>query len=78
MIPIQGPSKGDPAETAAESGVKILKALKPKIVFPVLQYSKQKDRVYHLKQKMNELQLFPKIIFEKPGTEHTLSEYQPT
>lgn len=77
MIPIQGPSKGDSAETSAESGVKILKALKPTIVFPVLQYSKQKDRVHYLIEKMDELQISTKIIFDKPGLEHTLSEYHP-
>ena len=75
MIPIQGPSKGDPPEKAVESGVKILQALKPGIVFPVVQYSKQKNRVELLIKKMNAMYSQTKIIFDKPGTEHIISEY---
>jgi len=74
MIPIQGASKGDPADRAAASGVKILEALKPAIVFPVVQFSKQEDRIDALREKMKPLPLQTKVIFERPGTIHTITE----
>jgi len=77
LIPIMGVSKGSPPKEAAASGVKILQALKPAIVFPVVQHSTQKERVEALIEAMEPLSLKIKIIFDKPGTEHIFSEYSP-
>ena len=77
LIPIMGASKGSSPEKSAESGVKILQALKPAIVFPIVHYSKQKNRVDALIEKMKSLSLKTKIIFDNPGTDHIFSEYSP-
>jgi len=77
LIPIMGVSKGSPPKESAASGVKILQALKPSIVFPIVHHAKQKDRVDALIEQMKPLSLKTKIIFDKPGTDHIFSEYSP-
>lgn len=73
MIPIQGKRHVDSLpEEAAENGVKIIKALKVKIVFPVIQYTKERNRVELLKHKFTEMKVSARIIFDRPGIVHTL------
>ncbi len=76
MIPIQGKKKGDTSlEEAVESGVKIIQSLKPSLLFPVIQYTKQTNRIEHLKRRVAELQIQTRIIFDEPGKEHIFKEY---
>lgn len=73
MIPIQGKRKGGPLDEAVESGAKIIGDLKPSFTFPVIQYTKQMNRVELLKKRLAELKLRARIIFDRPGKEHIIS-----
>jgi L-ascorbate metabolism protein UlaG (beta-lactamase superfamily) len=73
MIPIQGKSHTDSApEEAAENGARIVRALKVKTLLPVIQYSSEQNRLPPLIQKMEAMGLNTEIVFDRPGTVHTL------
>lgn len=73
MIPIQGKKHVDStAEEAAENGALIARDLKVKILFPVIQYTKEQIRLEPLSRKLKEMNLKTRLIFDRPGTVHTL------
>ena len=76
MIPIQGKKHVDSTpEEAAENGALIVRDLKLKVLFPVIQYTKEQVRLDPLKRKLKEMNVETRLIFDQPGTVHTLSEY---
>jgi L-ascorbate metabolism protein UlaG (beta-lactamase superfamily) len=76
MIPIQGRRHVDSTpEEAAANGAFIARDLKIKVLFPVIQYTKEHVRLAPLKRKLNEMGLETRLIFDRPGTIHTLEEY---
>lgn len=76
MIPIQGKMHVDSTpEEAAENGALIVRELKPKVLFPVVQYTKEQVRIGPLKRKLIELGVQTKMIFDRPGAVHTLEEF---
>ena len=76
MIPIQGKMHVDsPPEEAAENGARIVAALKPKIVFPVIQYMREQVRMAPFQRKLAELGLTTKVMFDRPGVLHRLSPF---
>ncbi len=77
MIPIQGKKHAASApEDAAENGARIVRDLKVKFLFPVIQYSKEKVRIDPLRRRLKEIGLDTRLIFDRPGTVHTLTEFQ--
>lgn len=76
MIPIQGKMHVDSTpEEAAENGALIVRALKPKVLFPVIQYTKERVRIGPLQRRLIELGAQTRMIFDRPGVVHTLEEY---
>jgi L-ascorbate metabolism protein UlaG (beta-lactamase superfamily) len=76
MIPIQGRKHVDSTpEEAAENGALIVRDLKLKVLFPVIQYTKEQVRLDPLKRKLKDMKVETRLIFDRPGTVHTLSEY---
>lgn len=76
MIPIQGRKHVDSTpEEAAENGALIVRDLKLKVLFPVIQYTKEQVRLDPLKRKLKDMNVETRLIFHRPGTVHTLSEY---
>jgi L-ascorbate metabolism protein UlaG (beta-lactamase superfamily) len=76
MIPIQGRNHVDSTpEEAAENGAIIVRDLKLKVLFPVIQYTKERVRLDPLKRKLKDMNVETRLIFDRPGTVHTLSEY---
>jgi len=74
MIPIQGRTHGDPClEEAVESGARIVEDLKPKFLLPVIQYTRQKDRIAPLQRRLEASGVGTRIVFDKPGTLHELA-----
>jgi L-ascorbate metabolism protein UlaG (beta-lactamase superfamily) len=75
MIPIQGRKHVDSSpEEAAENGAAIVRDLNLKVLFPVIQYTKEQVRVGPLKAKLQAMNLKTRVIFDRPGTVHTLSD----
>ncbi len=73
MIPIQGKRHVDSTpEEAAENGARIVRDLKLKVLFPVIQYTKEMIRLEPLKRIMKEMDLDTRIILDRPGTVHPL------
>jgi len=73
MIPIQGKMHVDSsAEEAAENGARIVAALKPKVLFPVIQYTKETVRIAPLQRRMQTLGVRTDLRFDRPGVVHTL------
>ena len=71
MIPIQGKMHGDPSlEEAVESGARIVEDLNPKFLLPVIQYTKQMNRIGPLKRRFEAPGVQIQLIFDKPGTAH--------
>ena len=76
MIPIQGKMHVDsPPEEAAENGARIVAALKPKILFPVIQFTKETVRIAPLQRRMMELGVQTELRFDRPGVLHTLGKF---
>lgn len=76
MIPIQGKMHVDSTpEEAAENGARIVRELKPKVLFPVIQYTKEQVRVGPLRRRLIELGVQTRMVFDRPGVVHTLEEY---
>jgi len=76
MIPIQGKLHVDSApDDAAESGARIVGALKPKVLFPVIQYERETIRIVLLRDKLIELGLETRLLFDRPGVVHHLEEF---
>ncbi len=76
MIPLQGRMHVDSTpEEAAENGARIVRDLQIKVLFPVIQYTKEQVRLEPLKRKLNEMGVTTRLIFDRPGTVHTLSDY---
>jgi len=76
MIPIQGRMHVDSTpEEAAENGALIVRHLAPKVLFPVIQYTKEQVRLGPLQRRLNEMGMKTKLIFDRPGTVHTLEEF---
>jgi L-ascorbate metabolism protein UlaG (beta-lactamase superfamily) len=75
MIPIQGKRHVDSTpEEAAENGALIVRDLKVKTLFPVIQFTKEQVRLNPLKRKLKEMGVEVRLIFDRPGTIHTLQE----
>ncbi|HSB67883.1 MAG TPA: MBL fold metallo-hydrolase [Candidatus Methylomirabilis sp.] len=75
MIPIQGRMHVDSTpEEAAENGARILQALRPKVVFPVIQYTKERVRLEPLQRRLAELGVQTRMLFDRPGLVHTLQD----
>jgi L-ascorbate metabolism protein UlaG (beta-lactamase superfamily) len=76
MIPIQGKRhiESSPAE-AAKNGAQIIKALKVKTIFPIIQYTKEQNRIEFLQKELKEMRLSARLIFDRPGVIHTLIEF---
>ena len=75
MIPIQGKMHVDSTpEEAAESGACIIRDLKIRFLFPVIQYTKEQNRLEPLKWKLNELGVHTRLIFDRPGIAHILDK----
>jgi hypothetical protein len=49
--------------------------LAPKVLFPVIQYTKEQVRLGPLQRRLNEMGMKTKLIFDRPGTAHTLEEF---
>lgn len=76
MIPIQGRKHVDSTpDEAAENGARIVRDLKLKVLFPVIQYAREQVRLEPLKRKLEEMGVKTRLIFDRPGTVHTLEEY---
>lgn len=76
MIPIQGRRHGySTPEDAAENGALIVRDLKLKVLFPVILYAKEQVRLDPLRRKLKDMNLETRLIFDPPGTVHTLAEY---
>jgi L-ascorbate metabolism protein UlaG (beta-lactamase superfamily) len=76
MIPIQGKMHVDSTpEEAAENGALIIRELKPKVLFPVVQYTKERVRIGPLQRRLIELGVQTRMIFDRPGVVHTLEEF---
>lgn len=73
MIPIQGKRHVDSTtDEAAENGALIVRDLNLKLLFPVVQYSREQVRIAPLKKKLGEMNLKTRVIFDRPGTRHAL------
>lgn len=71
MIPIQGRMRDNSnTEEAAENAALIARDLKIKVLFPVVQYTKEKIHVATLKRKLSDMGSSTRVIFEKPGIMH--------
>jgi L-ascorbate metabolism protein UlaG (beta-lactamase superfamily) len=76
MIPVQGKMHVDSSpEEAAENGARIAAALRPTVLFPVIQYSREKVRIPPLRRKLGELGVTTRLIFDRPGVLHTFAEF---
>jgi L-ascorbate metabolism protein UlaG (beta-lactamase superfamily) len=76
MIPIQGKMHVDSTpEEAAENGALIVRELKPKVLFPVIQYTKEQVRIGPLRRRLSALGVQTRMIFDRPGVVHTLEEF---
>jgi L-ascorbate metabolism protein UlaG (beta-lactamase superfamily) len=76
MIPIQGKLHVDSSpEEAAENGARIVAALQPKALFPVVQYTKEQVRIAPLQRRLRELGVETNLIFDRPGTVKTLEGF---
>jgi L-ascorbate metabolism protein UlaG (beta-lactamase superfamily) len=76
MIPIQGKMHVDSTpEEAAENGARIAAALRPKVLFPVIQYTKERVRLPPLERRLAELGVSTRLLFDRPGVVHTLEEF---
>ena len=76
MIPIQGKMHVDSTpEDAAENGALIVRDLKLKVLFPVIQYTKEQVRLAPLRQRLGEMGIKTRLVSDRPGTVHTLEEY---
>jgi L-ascorbate metabolism protein UlaG (beta-lactamase superfamily) len=75
MIPIQGRRHVDSTpEEAAENGACIVRDLKIKVLFPVIQYTKEQIRLNPLRRKLNEMGVETRLIFDAPGTSYTFGK----
>lgn len=73
MIPIQGRMHGDPSlEEAVESGARIVEDLNPKFLLPVIQYTRQMNRIAPVKRRLETSGVHTQFIIDKPGTLHEL------
>ena len=72
MIPLQGKRKRAAAEECAENGAAIVTDLRLKVLLPVIQYTREKSIVDLLRKKFEEAGTDTKLIFDKPGTSHTI------
>lgn len=72
MIPIQSRKKTAPPEEAVESGALIARDLKIKTLFPVIQYTTERGLIDPLKKKLKEMGLTIRLVFDRPGIEHTV------
>jgi L-ascorbate metabolism protein UlaG (beta-lactamase superfamily) len=76
MIPIQGRKHTDSTlAEAAENGALIVRDLKVKVLFPVIQYTKERVRLDLLRRNLKEMKMETRLIFDLPGTVHTFVEY---
>ncbi len=76
MIPIQGKLHVDSTpKEAAESGARIVEALKPKILFTVIQFGRETVRIAPLRHKVTELGSETKLLFDRPSVIHELNEF---
>jgi L-ascorbate metabolism protein UlaG (beta-lactamase superfamily) len=76
MIPIQGKMHVDSTpEEAAESGARIVEALKPTVLFPVIQYARETVRIAPLRHRLTELGVETRLLFDRPGAVHELEEF---
>ncbi len=75
MIPIQGRKKYTEPEEAVQSSARIIANLKPSYLFPVIQFTKEKNLVEPLKHRLAELQIQTRMLFDKPGIEHLIPGY---
>ena len=74
MIPIQAFKKSSPIEEAVESGAQIVRDLKVKVLFPVIQYTTEKDCLEALKRRLKEMGVTTRLLFDRPGIVHTLGD----
>jgi L-ascorbate metabolism protein UlaG (beta-lactamase superfamily) len=76
MIPVQGKKHVDSTpEEAAESGARIARDLRLKVLFPVIQYPSEVARIEPLKRRLREMGVPTKVLMDKPGTVHRLKTW---
>jgi L-ascorbate metabolism protein UlaG (beta-lactamase superfamily) len=76
MIPVQGKRHVDSTpEEAAESGARIARDLRLKMLFPVIQYPGELTRIEPLKRRISEMGAPTQVIMDKPGTVHRMTTF---
>jgi len=76
MIPVQGMRHVDSTpEEAAESGARIARDLRLKVLFPVIQYPGELPRIEPLKRRLSEMGVPTRVIMDKPGTVHRVEAF---
>lgn len=76
MIPVQGKRHVESTpEEAAESGARIARDLRLKVLFPVIQYPRELARIEPLKRRLHEMGVTTEVLIDKPGTVHRLKTF---